>query len=155
MHTDSQADITPRETAADSIDREELIAALRELLAAERAGARTAAACLAQAHTATLQSQLSQLHRQEVSSCRALLHCLQHLDAKPGQAVGDFYQKVMALDTFQERMELIDAGQRWVLRRVERLLPRVHDSIIAHHLETVRHYHAPGSKAASSGSKEP
>ena len=78
MHTDSQADITPRETAADSIDREELIAALRELLAAERAGARTAAACLAQAHTATLQSQLSQLHRQEVSSCRALLHCLQH-----------------------------------------------------------------------------
>lgn len=150
MHTDSQADITPRETAADSIDREELIAALRELLAAERAGARTAAACLAQAHTATLQSQLSQLHRQEVSSCRALLHCLQHLDANPGQAVGDFYQKVMALDTLQKRMELIDTGQRWVLRRVERLLPRVQDNIICQHLETVRRYHDPGKNASSS-----
>jgi nitronate monooxygenase len=129
--------------AADDIPKPELIAALRELLAAERAGARTASACLGDAHTSFARSQLQQLHRQEVSSCRALLRCLQHLDASPGQAVGDFYEKVMALDTLPERMDLIDKGQRWVLRRVESLLLRVHDTVVREQLEIVRAHHLP------------
>jgi nitronate monooxygenase len=142
-HAASNVNSTGSEPGADLISHEELVPALRELLAAERAGARTAAACLTDAHTDALQSQLRQLHRQEVSSCRALLRCLEHLGVEPGQAVGDFYQKVMVLDTLQDRMALIDKGQRWVLRRVENLLLRLDDTVLRQHLETVRRYHDP------------
>ena len=123
------------------ISNQQLIDALRELLAAERAGARIAAACLKEAFTSERRQQLQQLHRQEVSSCRALLRCLQQLDAEPGNAVGDFYQKVMALETLEQRFQLIDKGQRWVLRRVEQLLEQVDDVVIRHQLAVVEHYH--------------
>lgn len=138
---------SPQPADTESLPRETWIAALRELLAAERAGARTAAACLREAYHPAVHAQLSQLHRQEVDSCRALLRCLSHLDAKPGQAVGNFFQKVMALKTLDERMELIDKGQRWVHRRVEKLLQQQPDPEIRPHLQTVLRYHEPVERA--------
>ena len=129
--------------------RETLVAALRELLAAERAGARTAAACHKDAYGHAQREQLRQLHEQEVRSCRALLRCLASLDAEPGQAVGDFYQKVMALNTLQERMQLIDKGQQWVRRRVEKLLAQALDDVLRQELELVLRYH--GGAQGTSG----
>lgn len=128
--------------------RDTLVAALRELLAAERAGARTAAACRKDAYSSAQREQLRQLHEQEVRSCRALLRCLSHLDAEPGQTVGDFYQKVMALNTFQERMQLVDAGQRWVRRRVEKLLAQALDEVVRQELELVLRFHGGSPDAA-------
>ncbi|WP_220463765.1 nitronate monooxygenase [Sediminihaliea albiluteola] len=126
---------------AGQISKEQVIAALLELLAAERAGARVAAACQAIAYDQESRTELRQLHKQEVTCCRALLRCLAHLDAKPGNAVGDFYGKVMALESFEERMALIEKGQRWVFRRVVKLLEEVEDPLIRQQLEIVRRYH--------------
>lgn len=139
----------PASTRERPMPRETLVAALRELLAAERAGARTAAACHKDAYGHAQREQLRQLHEQEVRSCRALLRCLASLDAEPGQAVGDFYQKVMALNTLQERMQLIDKGQQWVRRRVEKLLAQALDDVLRQELELVLRYH--GGAQGTSG----
>ncbi|CAA0094752.1 Uncharacterised protein [Halioglobus japonicus] len=119
----------------------EMVEALRELLAAERAGARAATACLALAQSSDEREQLQQLHQREVDSCRALLACLIHLGVTPGNDVGEFYNKVIALDTLDERLLLIDKGQRWVLRRVELLLANTDDESIRAELELVRCHH--------------
>jgi hypothetical protein len=138
----------PQKNTVDSIDPRELISELNKLLAAERAGAHSAVACLPFAHTDALRLQLKQLHRQEVSSCKALLECLLYLNAEPDQIVGDFFHKVVALETLEKRMRLIDAGQRRVLRYVEHLLLQVDDKFIRHHLDIVRSYHDPKTDTA-------
>jgi hypothetical protein len=50
-------------------------------------------------------------------------------------------------------MRLIGAGQRWVLRYVERLLLQVDDIFIRHHLDIVRSYHDPETDTASDDKK--
>ncbi len=104
-------------------DRPALLAALNELLEAERAGARIAretAASLPQADPWLLR--VADIQRDELRWCRMLMGLIQGLGATPSALTGDFYGKVMALNDFTERMRLLNRGQAWVVRRLDAVL---------------------------------
>ncbi len=108
------------------IDRPALLAALNELLEAERAGARIAretAASLAQADPWL--PRVADIQRDELRWCRMLMGLIQGLGATPSALTGDFHGKVMALNDFTERMRLLNRGQSWVVRRLDALLDQV------------------------------
>ncbi len=104
-------------------DRPALLAALNELLEAERAGARIAretAASLPQADPWLLR--VADIQRDELRWCRMLMGLIQGMGATPSALTGDFHGKVMALNDFTERMRLLNRGQAWVVRRLDALL---------------------------------
>lgn len=124
----------------------DLIAALAQLLAAEEAGAHVAVDSLKQTREARERALLERIHRGEADSCRRLRHCLKHLGQTPEHARGVFYEKAMAIADLGERLAFIDRGQRWVIRRIEALLPSVPDALIRTELEAVLQTHRDNSQ---------
>ena len=118
-------------------EHETLIAALNELLAAERAGAQVAAASLKEVQSDLQRSVLQQIHRGEADSCQRLRECVLTLGGEPTRERGAFYGKCMAIPDLPERLALVDRGQQWVIRKLEELLPRISDPRLREHLETV------------------
>lgn len=114
-----------------------LVAALNELLAAERAGAHVAAASLKEARSEPQRSVLRQIHQGEADSCRRLRDCVLLLGAEPTRERGAFYEKCMAIPDLSERLALVDRGQRWVIRKLEALLPHVIDAHLREELDAV------------------
>ncbi|OXH83826.1 2-nitropropane dioxygenase, partial [Burkholderia multivorans] len=49
------------------------------------------------------------------------------LGATPTRATGAFYEKAMAIDDLAERMAFLNRGQRWVVRKLQALLPTLAD----------------------------
>lgn len=45
----------------------------------------------------------------------------------PSRRTGDFYAKAMAIDELPARFAFLNHGQRWVVRRLQALLPQVRD----------------------------
>jgi len=109
-------------------ERDELVAELNILLEAEPAGARVGARLIAQAGPDTEYLALAEvIHDDEVKWCRVLFAALTDLGATPTEAVGDFYGKTMAIEGFEDRIAFVNRGQGWVVRKLEKLLPRIRD----------------------------
>ncbi|HIH2642144.1 TPA: DUF6306 domain-containing protein, partial [Burkholderia cenocepacia] len=115
--------------------RAALLATLDELLEAERAGARVTS------ETATEVTDDPELHRliarirqDEAHWCSVLVDAIRSLDAVPTRATGAFYEKAMAIDDLAERMAFLNRGQRWVVRKLQTLLPTLADPDIHHAL---------------------
>ncbi|MDD3651580.1 DUF6306 domain-containing protein [Immundisolibacter sp.] len=109
------------------IGREELLAALDELLEAERAGARVAL------HTANdapaeLTPLVRAIQHDEARWCALLTQSIQRLGGTPSRRTGDFYAKAMAIRDLPARLAFLNRGQRWVVRKLQALLPRVGDA---------------------------
>jgi len=122
-------------------ERRELIEALGELLSAERAGVQVATASLAEAQSDLQRSMLEKVRQGEADSCKRLRECLTLLGAQPGQERGAFYEKCMAIANLDDRLALIDRGQRWVIRKLEALLASVSHPEIRQQLEAVLRTH--------------
>lgn len=114
-----------------------LVAAFNELLAAERAGAQVAAASLREVRNEPQREVLRQIHRGEADSCRRLRECVLMLGAEPTRERGAFYEKCMAIPDLAERLALVDRGQKWVIRKLEALLPQLTDPRLREQLEAV------------------
>ena len=71
-------------TESLGIERDQLVAALDELLSAERAGAQVAQASLAEATGELQRRVLTQVHRGEADSCKRLRDCLLRGEAIAG-----------------------------------------------------------------------
>ncbi len=110
-------------------DREQLLAALNELLEAERAGARVAQATLAQA-AAGLEPLLRSIQRDEARWCGVLTHAIQRLGGEPTRVTGAFHAKAMAIDAILARLAFLNRGQQWVVRKLQALLPGVRDEAL-------------------------
>lgn len=130
-----------------------LVAALNELLAAERAGAHVAAASLKEVQNEVQRGVLQQIHRGEADSCRRLRDCVLLLGAEPTRERGAFYEKCMAIPDLVERLALVDRGQQWVIRKLEALLPQVTDARLREELDAVlaTHQHNSHDYAARAG----
>ncbi len=111
-------------------DRRELVEALNELLASERAGARVTLRCAAEAGEPTLQLLATAIHRDEVRWCGALIAAVRSLQASPTPHTGAFYDKAMALEDPCERMALLGLRLEAVVRKLRRLAPRVGDETL-------------------------
>lgn len=114
---------------------------LRELMAAERAGARVAATSLHQTTDKKYQEILKNLHQGEAESCRRLRDCHHYFNIEPDHKIGDFYQKAMAINDLDRRLDFIARGQRWVERRIREFLPDCHDIFLKNELEAILRLH--------------
>lgn len=124
-----------------------LVDALQELLAAERAGARMAMTSLRQTQDLAQRQLLEQIRQGEADSCRRLTACLQYLGAQPTQQVSDFHDRAMAIADLAERLVFVDRGQRWVVRRIQALLPGCESATVRAELQAVLQTHEVNSQA--------
>ncbi|KQX24167.1 MULTISPECIES: DUF6306 domain-containing protein [unclassified Sphingomonas] len=107
--------------------RDELVRALTELLEAERAGARVSLASARQSAEPGHRDLMRTVRRDEARWCAMLTRHIKRLGHAPSRQVGDFYGKALAITDLRERLYFLNRGQRWVVKRLEILLPRVRD----------------------------
>lgn len=109
------------------LPREELLAALNELLEAERAGARVAMESARETPTPELTALVQDIHKDEVRWCGMLMRTIQALEATPSSTTGAFHGKAMAIGDLGQRLAFLNRGQAWVVKRLQALIPRVED----------------------------
>jgi hypothetical protein len=119
--------------------REELIAALNELLEAERAGTKIALASIDAAGPGYA-ALMRRLREDEARWCAMLSRQVRRLDGAPSRKTGAFYRKAMAVAQPSARLALLNRGQGWVVRKLEALTPRVRDD--AAHRANIEHANA-------------
>lgn len=107
--------------------REEILGFLGELLAAERAGARVCHESLEQANADWMADLLGRIKRDEGRWCAMLSGHITALGAVSSDTVGAFRDKAMAIADPGERLEFLNRGQGWVVRKLREMLPRVRD----------------------------
>ncbi|OJA77942.1 2-nitropropane dioxygenase [Burkholderia ubonensis] len=114
--------------------RDALLAVLDELLEAERAGARVASETAAEIHDPELHRLVAGIRLDEAHWCGVLVDAIRSLNATPTRKTGAFYEKAMAIDDLAERMAFLNRGQRWVVRKLQALLPTLDNPEIHHAL---------------------
>src|SRR5580704_18138987 len=130
-------------------DRDELVAELNTLLEAERAGARVGASLVHEAADPEFKALAELIHDDEVKWSRALFEALVELKAEPSHAVGDFYEKAMAIPSFEARLAFTNRGQGWVVRKLRELVPRVGDESLHTVLQAMLDAHVVNIAAAN------
>ncbi len=127
------SNLTGDDGPADA-QRDALLALLNELLEAERAGARVASETAAEITDPELHRLVAGIRQDEAHWCSVLVDAIRSLDAVPTRATGAFYEKAMAIDDLTERMAFLNRGQRWVVRKLQALLPTLAEPDIHHAL---------------------
>lgn len=122
---DDGHDTHPAEAADESADaqRDALLALLNELLEAKRAGARVASETAAAIDDSELHRLVASIRRDEAHWCAIVVDAIRSLDATPTHATGAFYEKAMAIEDLPGRLAFLNRGQRWVVRKLQALLP--------------------------------
>jgi nitronate monooxygenase len=118
------------------------IAQLNELLEAERAGVDAMSRLMAAAPTRELRAFLERGRDDEAWSCMGLAGAIKRLGGTPSGKKGDFAAKVLAAPSFRDRLQLLDRGQQWVVRRLDGLLATQLDEETERFLREMRWVHA-------------
>lgn len=108
--------------------RKEILARLDELLEAERAGARVTLRSARHTDDEQLRSTIEAIHHDEVRWCAMLSRLIRGLQATPSTRTGAFYDKAMALEDLRERMDFLNRGQGWVVKKLRELMPLLGDA---------------------------
>lgn len=127
----------------------EMIPLLNLLLEGERAGARGVAEMDRQATDGPDRAVLHDIAKDEAHFCAMLTRQIARLGGTPSLQTGAFYEKLMALETSGERIDLLDRGQGWVVRKLREALPRVGDSALYHDLKNMLEVHERNIKRCS------
>ncbi|QVN20450.1 2-nitropropane dioxygenase [Burkholderia pyrrocinia] len=77
---------------------------------------------------------VADIRQDEAHWCSVLVDAIRSLDAVPTRATGAFYEKAMAIDDLAARMAFLNRGQRWVVRKLQTLLPTLAEPDIHHAL---------------------
>lgn len=128
-------------SVSNPISGDELLAALNELLEAERAGARVALETANQIKGQDLAPLVIDIQQDEVRWCKMLLGVIGSLGYLPSTSTGDFYEKAIAIEDLKERLLFLNRGQGWVVRRLEKLIPRIEELHIRAQLQTMLDAH--------------
>ena len=110
--------------------REEILAALNELLEAERAGARVALHSRKDTATPAMLALINAVRVDEARWCAMLKQQILRLNGDPSKTCGAFYGKAMAIEAVMERLTFLNRGQSWVVRKLTAILPRVRDDAL-------------------------
>ena len=108
--------------------RDEVLVALNELLEAERAGARVAMETARDMPPCALTTLVQDVHTDEVHWCSMLMRTIKALEGNASSATGAFWGKAMAIPDLEQRLDFLNRGQTWVVRRLETLIPRIEDA---------------------------
>lgn len=121
---------------------EELITLLNELLEAERAGAKVLTAYLRDfQRDSPTQKQLVAMQHDEADNCVILIKLIRRLKGTPSLATGDFLVKALALQGKLARLQFLNRGQRWVVRKISVALPRLNQDFARDALVTMYESH--------------
>ena len=88
------------------------------MLEAERAGVKVLGELLSQTEDQHLLDLLKKFLRDEGVNCRILIALIHDLGAAPSDGTGDFAEKVLALDSLKEQIDLLIRGQEWVAKKI-------------------------------------
>jgi nitronate monooxygenase len=105
----------------------QLVEFLNTLGEAERAGGRVLHELEEQATSLEMKELLRKTgHDEGYYAGQIGLH-IRRLGGEPSSATGDFVDKVRALSDLKSKIELLNRGQRWVIRKIEERLPSLTD----------------------------
>ena len=107
--------------------QEELIDLLNRLLEAERSGVRAVSGMLKPLPDGELKEGLKKAKGDEARYVAGLHALLKRLGVVPSEKVGDFADKLLAIDGVVEQLKFLNRGQGWVARKIEALLPTLSD----------------------------
>ena len=63
------------------------------------------------------------------------------MGADPSKAVGNFFEKALAVRGVRPRLEFLNRGQSWVARRIAAALPRIRDDDVRKAMREMRDSH--------------
>lgn len=96
---------------------------LNSLSEAERAGGRVLHELVPLAHSAELRELLKKVGHDEGYYAGELTAHVRRLGGRPSNKTGDFVDKVRAVPVFKDKLELLNRGQRWVMRKIQEDTP--------------------------------
>lgn len=117
--------------------RDEIVAALNELLEAERAGARVTLNSTGGSHP-KIAALMTAIHADEARWCAMLNEQVTRLGGTASSICGAFYDRAMAIPDPTERLIFLNRGQSWVVRKLGELLPRIRDDRLQMALSEMR-----------------
>ena len=99
--------------------RDDLLAGFyRMLLEAERAGVQSLNEIIPLIEDTILKSHLLTYLRDEGMNCQILTALIKNLGHEPGSKTGDFIDKIRALNSTDEKLDLLIRGQEWVAKQI-------------------------------------
>lgn len=107
--------------------KDELREFLNELLEAERAGARLTRRTADENMRPEMKELVLSIHMDEARWCAVLASAIIDLGGTPSRKTGAFLEKAMAIEDIDERLNFLNRGQEWVVKKLRHLLPRVLD----------------------------
>lgn len=119
----------------------ENIARLNELLLAERAGVEVGALLKKNVPKGYFRNHLAKIESDEAVSCAVIERGVRALGGEPVPGQNDFAEKVMALPSLAERLNLLARGQAWVVKRIDVLLAEALPAEVAAELREMRREH--------------
>ncbi len=129
------------QTTTGELSPDELRALLEELLAAERAGVKVAAVLRDEHPPGAMHTLLREVCAVEAESCALLARALRVLGVPAAARVGAFATKALAVEGRRARIAYLQRGQRWVVRRLEEVIPRVAHPEVASALRNMLELH--------------
>ena len=111
------------------------------LLEAERAGVIAARGLLSLATDSAEKDLMALVLDGERESCQVLGRTLLKMGTRGSGQVGDFAQKVMALEVPEERLRLLIKGQEWVVRKINEAIQTGPKKEIVLSLTEIMHVH--------------
>jgi hypothetical protein len=121
--------------------REDILVLLNQLLEAERAGARGARDMVALADGAPTRQALRDVARDEARFCAMLFGHITRLGGTPSRRTGAFHEKLAALETLDDRLQLLNRGQGWVVRKLADAVPTIADNALRADLQAMLDAH--------------
>jgi hypothetical protein len=127
------------------LTHEELLSFLNRMLEAERAGARVGLHTARDAHDRDTKELARAILRDEARWCAMLRRAIREAAGGiPSEVTGAFYQKAVAIDDLAERLEFINRGQGWVVKRLREVLPNIRDDRLHGRLKAMLIAHEDG-----------
>jgi Domain of unknown function (DUF6306) len=98
---------------------------------AERAGGRVLRELTDQAQSLELKELLKKVAHDEGYYAGELAGHVRRLGGVASNKTGDFVDKVRSVADFKGKLELLNRGQRWVIRKIDETLPAISDAPLA------------------------
>ena len=105
----------------------DLLVLLNTLLEGERAGVRATSVLRKSAGTGNIGALVRTVANDEASCCAMLDRHITRLGGIPSPSVGKFFDKFVEIDGLRSRLEFLNRGQEWVIRRLREDIPKVAD----------------------------
>lgn len=105
----------------------ELLGLLNTLLEGERAGVRATSLLRNSVGIDSLNALVRTVANDEASCCAMLDRHITRLGGTPSPTVGKFFDRFAEINGLKSRLEFLNRGQEWVIRRLQEDIPKICD----------------------------